>query len=111
MKASDFDIELEELHKRSAGRLLTADVFDKAAFIALKEYLCAKAELIKGEHVISKQVVKCLLDVASLIESRVEWNEDVREYAYLANEFYNLLGMMAIGEGCNDRKPGVPRVA
>jgi len=110
MAASDFDLHLVELQKESVGRLVCAEVFDKAAFDALKAYLCEKAELIKQEHVVSKQVVACLLEAAAVVESRAQWVEGARQNAHLSTEFHNLLGVIAIGEGCNDRKPGVPRV-
>jgi hypothetical protein len=48
MKASDFDLELDELDKKSVGRLMNAEVFDLQAFNALKEYLSKKSELIKA---------------------------------------------------------------
>lgn len=110
MAASDFDLHLVELQKESVGRLVCAEVFDKAAFDALKAYLCEKAELIKQEHVVSKQVVACLLEAATVVDSRGQWIEGARQNAHLSTEFHNLLALIAIGEGCNDRKPGVPRV-
>lgn len=93
------------------GRLLAADTFDGDAFDALKLHLCQKAELIKGEHVISKQVLDCLLSAAKAIESRVEYVPAARANQARAGEFYMLLDLMVIGESCNDRQPGVPRAA
>lgn len=110
MAASDFDLHLVELQKKSVGRLISAEVFDKEAFETFKAYLCEKAELIKQEHVISKQVVACLLEAIAVIDSRAQSIASVRENAHLGAELYMLLGLMAIGEGCNDRKPGVPRI-
>ncbi|WP_115561025.1 hypothetical protein [Xanthomonas arboricola] len=110
MSPSDFDLELEELHRRSVGRLLAADTFDKPAFEALKAFLCAKAELLKAEHVVSKQIVHCLLSASRAIESRAGYVSQARDNIAMSNEFFMLLGLIAIGEGCNDRKPAVPRV-
>ena len=110
MSASDFDLELQELHRKSVGRLLAADVFDRSAFTELKAYLCKKSEAIKSEHVVSKQVLSCLLDAIGLIDSRAEYLPDVRESAAMASDFHMLLGLMAIGEAWGDRSPGVPRV-
>ena len=70
MPASDYDLELQELHRKSVERLLGAEVFDKQAFDALRAYLCEKAEHIKAEHVVSKQVLDCLLSAWRTIESR-----------------------------------------
>jgi hypothetical protein len=109
MPASDFDSDLQELHRKSVGQLLAADVYDDDAFIALKSHLCEKAELIKGEHVISKQVLDCLLSAAKSIESRAEYVPAARDKLLRAAEFYILLDLMVIGEGCNDRRAGVPR--
>lgn len=111
MTASNFDLHLQELQERAIGRLVAAEVFDKPAFDALKAYLCEKAELIKAEHVVSKQVLSCLLSAAQAIESRAEYIPEARANLAMASEFSMLLGFMAIGEGCNDRRPGVPRVS
>jgi hypothetical protein len=110
MAASDLDTELEELRRKSVGRLISAEVFDVSAFSALKAHICEKAELIKAEHVVSKQVVACLLEAASVIESRAAYVEGAKNNAHLANDFRMVLALIAAGEGCNDRKPGVPRV-
>lgn len=109
MPASDFDLELEELHRKSVGRLIAADSFDVSAFGSLKKHLCDKAEEMKSEHVVSKQVLNCLLSAAKAIESRAEYVQAVRPHLAMAAEFYLLLDLIAIGEGCNDRRPGVPR--
>lgn len=109
MKPSDFDLELEELRRKAIVPLVD-EVFDKAAFQALKDYLCKKAELIKSEHVVSKQVLMCLIEASRIIESRAERITAVRENLALAREFEMLIGLVASGEGCSDRKPGVPRV-
>lgn len=110
MSPNDFDLQLVELQRRSVGRLVSADVFDEAAFRDLKAYLCKKAELLKGEYVVSKQVVVCLLEAVAAIESRAAYVEEAKRNAHMGDEFYMLLGLIAGGEGCNDRKPGVPRV-
>lgn len=110
MNSSDFDPHLQELGERSIHRLLAADVFDRDAFDALKAYLCEKAEMIKGEHVVSKQVIQCLLSATEAIESRAEYVPEARASRFMASEFEMLLGLIAIGEGCNDRKPSVPRI-
>lgn len=68
MIASDFDLELEDLWKRSAGRLMAAEVFDSAAFSDLLSYLGEKAEIIKSEHVVSKQVLHCILWTVKAID-------------------------------------------
>ena len=110
MAASDFDLELQELHRRSVGRLIAAEVFDMQSFEALKSYLCEKAEQIKAEHVVSKQVLNCLLSAWRTIESRAEHLPDARAHVGMAAEFFLLMDLIVIGEGCNDRKPGIPRV-
>jgi hypothetical protein len=111
MKASDFDLELEELRRRSVDRLLMADVLDLAAFNALYSYLCEKATLIKQEHVLSKQVLSVLLDAQQAIESRAQYDAVVRQHKSLIPKFATLLGLIAHGEDCRDRQPGVPRIS
>jgi hypothetical protein len=110
MSPNNFDLQLVELQRRSVGRLISAEVFDEAAFHELKSYLCEKAELLKSEYVVSKQIVACLLEAVAVIDSRAVYVEDAKRNAHLSDEFFMLLGLIASGEGCNDRKPGVPRV-
>ncbi|WP_310446092.1 hypothetical protein [Thiobacillus sp.] len=110
MSANNFDLELQELHARSVGRLIAVQVFDKEAFDALKSHLCKKAELLKSEHVVSKQILDCLLSAWQVIESRAEHLPEAKKHVAMAAEFFMLMGQIVIGEGCNDRKPGVPRV-
>jgi len=110
MKPSDFDPALEELYRLSVGRLMAVEVFDLPAFERLKAYLTEKSELIKGEHVISKQVAYCLLSAAQVVESRAEHVPGVRESLKLASDFHWILGVLAWGHACSDYKPGVPRI-
>lgn len=110
MKASDFDPQLDALNQRSVGRLMNAEVFDRAAFTALYSYLCEKAVLIKLEHVVSKQVLSVLLGAQKAIESRAEYNMLVRENTDLCREFAMLLDLIVCGEDCRDRSAGVPRI-
>jgi hypothetical protein len=110
MNATDYDLKLEELSEAATGRLLAAEVFDLAAFRALRDYLSAKSELIKREHVVSKQVVKALLGAAQAIENSAEHVPGARENLALAHEFHFILGLIAMGEATSDRQPGKPRV-
>src|SRR5688572_12753495 len=81
MKASDYDSTLDELYVASVGRLMAVEVFGLNAFEKLKSYLAEKSELIKKEHVISKQVAYCLLMAAQVIESRAEHVPGVLSWA------------------------------
>lgn len=110
MRASDYDPELEELNRRSTDRLLCAEVFDSAAFAALKDYLCRKAEAVKAEHVISKQLLGCLRGAAEAIRSRAAYVAGAKENLALAAEFDMILDLMLRGEGCGDRSPDQPRI-
>ena len=110
MKPSDYDLELEDLDRRSTDRLLAAEVFDGAAFAALNDYLSRKAEAIKVEHVISKQVLGSLRNAASAIRNLAPHVPQARENLALADEFEMLLDLMIIGESPQDRVPGVPRI-
>src|SRR5690348_2854251 len=110
MKASDYDLELEELKRKSVDRLLMADVFDRAAFDALDAYLGRKITLIKHEHVVSKQVLAVLLNTPQIIRSRAEYLPEVREHQDVIPRFAELLSLIVLGEERGDRKPGVPRI-
>lgn len=109
MSPSDFDLELKDLYERSVGQLMT-DYFDASAFEALYERLSQKAELIKLEHVVSKQVLHYLLSAQQVIESRAEYIPAVKQNIYLVQKLSTLLGLIAIGDSPNARNPGVPRI-
>ncbi|MCP1374178.1 hypothetical protein [Dyella lutea] len=109
MSPSDFDLELEEIYNRSVGQLLT-DHFDAAAFDALYLRLCEKAELIKAEHVVSKQVLHYLLSAQQAVQSRAPYVHAAQQHISLVSKFAMLLGLIAIGEAPSDRLPGVPRI-
>ncbi|CBJ39819.1 conserved hypothethical protein (plasmid) [Ralstonia solanacearum CMR15] len=111
MSASDYDLQLADLHSASIGKLQQAEVFDQAAFQALYDYLRLKADAIGQEHVISKQVVHCLLAAQKAI---LGMGEHVlvqgKRDAAMAGDFYALLDLIALGERLGDRVPGVPRI-
>jgi hypothetical protein len=103
-------MHLSELKQKSVDRLLAAEYFDERAFQALYDYLCLKSESIKAEPVVSKQVIECVLSAVGAIQSRAEYLPDVRPHLSWADKFLRILGLMAIGEACSDRRPGVPRI-
>lgn len=110
MSVNDYDPELEELQRRATGRLLLSESFDAAAFVALREHICGKAEALRSEYFISKQMLKCLREAASAIRSRAEHVQGARENLHVANDFEMLLDLLIAGEGCRDRQSGIPRI-
>jgi len=104
------DMELEALNDKATGRLLMADVFDEAAFNNLYSYICAVAQKLKTESVLTKQFLAVVLNAASAIRSRAEYLPDVKKHIGLADDFDMVLALVAIGEAPNDRRPGVPRI-
>lgn len=110
MRASDYDPDLEELNRRATERLLCAEVFDAAAFAALKDYLCRKAKAVKAEHVVSKQFLSCLRGAAEAIRSRAAYVAGAKKNMALAAEFDMILVLMIRGEGCGDRSSDEPRI-
>ncbi|MEM4987532.1 hypothetical protein V8G57_09055 [Collimonas sp. H4R21] len=105
-----FDMKLKDLEEKATGRLLTADVFDEAAFADLYSYICYMAEELKSEYVVSKQFLAAILSAAGTIRSRSEYLPQVKKSAKLADDFDMVLALVAAGEAPNDRRPGVPRV-
>jgi len=91
-------------------RLLASDSFDLAAFDALYNYLGQKAEALKSEYVISKQVLSCLRNASKAIRNQAPHVAAARENLRLADKFEMLLDLMIIGESPRDRQPGVPRI-
>jgi hypothetical protein len=110
MQATDHDLNLDDLAQKATFRLLSSESFDPAAFAALYDYLCAKAENVRAEHVISKQVLGCLRNASSAIRNQAPHVPGARENLPLADKFDMLLDLMIIGEAPRDRTPGVPRV-
>ena len=51
MAPNDFDLNLEELATGATMRLLASGSFELAAFDALYDHLCQKAEALKSEYV------------------------------------------------------------
>ena len=105
-----FDMKLKALEEKATGRLLTADVFDEAAFADLYSYICSMAEELKSEYVVSKQFLAAILSAAGTIRSRSEYLPRVKKSAKLADDFDMVLALVAAGEAPSDRRPGVPRV-
>jgi len=105
-----FDPVLDELRRRAVDRLLAVEVFDEAAFNALEDHLWKKAEGLRHEYTISKQVLSCLRSAAGAIWSRSEHDPAVRKHLHRANDFEALLDRLIAGEVRSDRRPGVPRI-
>ncbi|MFC5343848.1 hypothetical protein ACETK8_20295 (plasmid) [Brevundimonas staleyi] len=110
MAANDYDLALEELTRASTMRLLASESFDLPSFAALYDHLGQKAEALKSEHVISKQILDALRNAAKAIRNQAPYVTGARENIALADKFEVLLDLMIIGEGPRDRAPGVPRI-
>ncbi len=109
MSENHFDALLDELTDRSVGRLLKADVFDGPAFETLEDYLWQKADGLRSEATISKQVLISLRSAVAAIRSRAEYLPAVREQLHRADTFDMMLDLLIAGETRPDRRPGVPR--
>ena len=104
-----FDPELQSLREKSVDRLLMADVFDPTGFAALLRYLDLKADLLRAEYAISKQVLLCLRDASEAILSRAEYVPAAKANVEMARQFALLMDLMIVGETLADRQPGKPR--
>jgi len=110
LSENHFDIELDELTYRSVGQLITAERFDAAAFDALEDYIWMKAERLRSDFVLSKQLLKTLRSAAQAIRNRAESLSAARQQLHRADDFDRLLDRLTAGEVRNDRTPGVPRI-
>ncbi|MGO4523209.1 hypothetical protein AB4076_21540 [Dyella sp. 2RAF44] len=110
MSLSDFDLELDELFNRSVHRLQAAEVFDANAFVALRDYLSGKASDIAAEHVVSKQILGCLMKARDAIQRSAPWVPEAKANQKMADEFDLLLCQIAYGVDPATRQPGVPRI-
>jgi hypothetical protein len=110
MSANDYDLQLEELELRSTFRLLSSGSFDAAAFAELRAHVCQKAEALRGEYVLSKQLLKALRGASSAIRNQSAHVAEARAHLSVADDFEMLLDLLIAGEGCEDRTPGSPRI-
>ncbi|KUM53571.1 hypothetical protein [Rheinheimera sp. EpRS3] len=100
--SANFDLELESLKEAATDKWFMQQSLDFAAFQRLYAYLANKSEVLKAEYVVSKQIIRVMLDASNALESANEKK--------LAGEFMMLLGLISRNEAANDRKPGVPRI-
>ncbi|WP_459204627.1 hypothetical protein [Ralstonia pseudosolanacearum] len=104
-------VSLAELYEASIGRFRKVEIFDASAFQALYDYVALKAESMKDEYVVSKQVLRCVLDARqAVLENTQHVLVAGERSAAMADRFLNLLGMIALGEAPSDRRPRVPRI-
>ncbi len=99
---ANFDLELDSLKEAATEEWLVQESLDLGAFQKLYAYLAAKSVVLKAEYVISKQVLRVVLDASNALEDAGE-NK-------LAGDFMMMLGLISRNEAPNDRKPGVPRI-
>lgn len=109
MSLTDFDLELDELFYRSVHRLQAAEVFDADAFVLLRDYLKSKASGIAAEHVVSKQILGCLMNARDAIQRNAPWVPEAKANLKMADEFDLLICQIAYGVDPATRQPGVPR--
>lgn len=99
---NNFDLELESLKEAATDKWLMQQSLDIAAFDNLYACLSAKSEAVKTEYVVSKQMLRTILDAFNALE-------DAGKSAQ-AQKFMVLLGLISRNEAASDRKPGIPRV-
>ena len=107
---NDHDIHLKELYENSVGKLLMSEFFDKAAFDTLYQHLESKAELLKKEYIVSKQIISVILNASSIIRSTSRHVKGSKQNIALADKFENLLELICKNETPSDRQPNVPRI-
>jgi hypothetical protein len=98
MTVNDYDLTLEELARTSTMRLLASESFDLPAFTALYDRLTSKADDLRVEFVISKQILGTLRDASEAIRNQAPHVAAARENLDLADKFEMLLDLMIIGE-------------
>ncbi len=105
-----FDVVLEELIDRSVGKLLKTDAFDASAFEALEVHIWQKAEGLRNESMLSKQILLNLRSAVGAIRSRAEYPPVVRENLQRAHDFDMMLDQLIGSETRSDRKQGMPHI-
>ncbi|WP_152545554.1 hypothetical protein [Ralstonia pickettii] len=96
MSASNYDNRLAELYEASVGRLRKIEIFEASAFQALYDYVALKADSMRNEYVVSKQVLRCVLDARQAVLESTEHVVVMGERnAAMADRFLTLLGVIA----------------
>ncbi|MFM2478635.1 hypothetical protein [Celerinatantimonas sp. MCCC 1A17872] len=99
---NDYDLELEFLSHASIGRWRGRELIEIKAFCDLRDYLREKSESLKETSTISKQMVDIMLQASEVLAQS--------EHHDLADEFIQLLSMMAKNQSYAERHSGVPRI-
>lgn len=110
MEPNAYDLQLEELAKQSTIRLLSAEIFDRQAFLNLKSCIEGKAGALRETSVLSKQILGCLRSAAAAIRNQAPHVREAEANLLLADEFEMLLDLLIMSETPQDRLPGVPRI-
>jgi hypothetical protein len=100
---NDFDLVLKDLAENSIGKFRRLQTFDSDAFEQLYAHLELKADKLKSQSTISKQVLSVILDAGNVIA-------EAENNIGLQTKFSMLLPLLAINESPKDRVPGVPRI-
>lgn len=91
---NDYDLELEFLAQASIGRWRGWTLIEIKAFCDLRDYLRQRAVSLKEMSTISKQIIDIMLQANEILI--------VAEHMDLADEFMQLLSMMARNKSYSD---------
>ena len=108
--ARNHDVQLDQLLNDSTGRLVCNESFNEESFEILYNYLSTKSESIKEDFVVSKQVLKSLLQTIGSLNGLISKSSNLQSAEIMYNKFAELLRLISIGEAPSDRQSGVPRV-
>lgn len=111
MNPSHFDLALDELFNQSVGKLRTAETFDCKAFVALMTHMRQQASSIADDHVVSKQMLTCLMQARDAIHRSAQWVPEAKHNLQMADEFEMLLAMVAFGIDPATKRPRMTRSA
>ena len=110
MSANHHDLELEELVRRATDRLLMEEVMDVEAFELLYDHIAAKAQKLRNQSALSKQILGSIRGAAESIRSRSEYLAEVRKHRDLAGKFDMLLDLLIASEDPAEKLAGQPRI-
>lgn len=84
MNPENYDLKREELTGKAACKLLSSDTFYLIAHDRLYKYICERAEEIKSEYVVSKQIVFSIYSAQRAIESTAGYNQQSKSNLVMA---------------------------
>ncbi len=103
--------ELREAITQFVVPLQTTRTVDRKAFDRIERSARLLSSKLKGNDLVSKSLLNQLYVTARVIRAEARFIEgESANLEKMADQIEMVFGLILLGESCDDRKPGVPRV-